>query len=341
MKTAVVILNWNGEKMLEEFLPNVMLHSTQSAQVIIIDNASSDNSVANVNALYPEIEIIQLKGNTGYAGGYNEGLKHLKNRFEYYVLLNSDVEVTENWIAPIIDFMDSDLSVAACQPKIKDFKNQTHFEHAGAAGGYIDLHGFPFCRGRIFQHIEEDKGQFDENQEIFWASGSCFFVRSSVFHSVDGFDADFFAHMEEIDLCWRLKALGHKIMYIASTSIYHVGGGSLPKSNPKKTYLNFRNVLLMLLKNLPQEKLYFTLFKKMALDGIAGIKFLLEGDFKDLIAVFNSHMSFYASFSKFKKKRAGIKQKEVSQIYQKSVVFEHFVKRKTKFSALDLKALRD
>ena len=335
MKTAVVILNWNGKKMLEEFLPNVVNYSSSTAQVIIIDNASSDDSNQFIESKFPDIEIVKLKENLGYAGGYNEGLKHIKGRFEYYVLLNSDVEVTQNWITPIVDFMNGNPDVAACQPKIKDFANKNFFEHAGAAGGYIDKYGFPFCRGRIFQSLEEDKGQFEENAEVFWASGSCFFVRSEIFHELNGFDADFFAHMEEIDLCWRLKSKGHKIVYFANTSIYHVGGGSLPKSNPRKTFLNFRNVLLMLLKNLPSNTLYITIFQKLVFDGIAGIKFLFEGDVKDFFAVIKAHMSFYALFFKFKEKRKLLEQKRVPNIYNKSVVIQHFLKGRNEYGLLD------
>ncbi|MCH7536182.1 MAG: glycosyltransferase family 2 protein [Bacteroidetes bacterium] len=338
MKTAVVILNWNGLKMLEAYLPVVVLHSGSSVDIIVIDNASADGSVEFIKEKFPDIELIQHKENLGFAGGYNEGLKQLEGRYHYYILLNSDVEVSENWIAPNIQFMDKNPSVAVCQPKIMSITNKKCFEHAGAAGGFIDIYGYPFCRGRIFQHVEEDTGQYDSNREIFWASGSCFFIRSTAFHTVGGFDADFFAHMEEIDLCWRLKAQGHNIIYISNTSVYHVGGGSLPRSNPQKTYLNFRNVLLMLLKNLPLKTLYPVLFVKLILDGIAGIKFLAEGDIKDFFAVIRAHKSFYSMFSAFKQKRKDGEQKEVSQIYQASIVFEHFVKRKKRFSQLNIKS---
>ena len=238
-KTAVVILNWNGKKFLEQFLPYVIKHSSSDAEVIVADNASNDDSVEFLKNNYPEIQIINNNENGGFSKGYNEALSKIDA--EYYVLLNSDIEVTENWIKPIIDLMDSDKSIAVCQPKLRSYHQKEMFEYAGAAGGFIDKYGYPFCRGRIFNSIEVDNGQYDDTCEVFWATGAAMFVRAELYHKFGGLDNDFFAHMEEIDFCWRLKNEGYKIMYCADSVVYHVGGGTLPKNSSRKTFLNFRN----------------------------------------------------------------------------------------------------
>ena len=249
--------------------------------------------------------------------------------------MNSDIEVTENWIEPVISLLDSDKNIAACQPKIRSFYKKNEFEYAGAAGGFIDKLGYPFCRGRIFQELEKDENQFNDVKEIFWATGACMFVRAEIFHKLGGLDNDFFAHMEEIDFCWRLKNSGYKIMYCPNSLIYHVGGGTLPKNNPRKTFLNFRNNFILLYKNLPSEKIFPVLFTRLFLDGIAGIKFLFEGHVEDFFAVIHAHFAFYFFIGKLIKKRKTIKHSDVSCIYQKSIVAEHYIRKKKSFSQLD------
>ncbi len=338
MKVAVVILNWNGEKFLEKFLPSVLSFNSAESQLIVADNASTDDSVSFLQTNYPAIKIIQNTTNGGFAKGYNDALKQIKA--DYYVLLNSDVEVTPNWIEPIIKLMYSDKTIAACQPKILDFNNKTHFEYAGAAGGFIDKYGYPFCRGRIFETLEEDKGQYNTTSEIFWATGACLFIRAEYFQQMQGFDEDFFAHMEEIDLCWRLKNNGYKIMYCGDSIVYHVGGGTLKKSNPYKTFLNFRNNLILLYKNLPSDNFYSKLFIRFVLDGIAGLKFLLSGEFDNFMAVLKAHGSFYSSLNKTVKKRRqlkkGIKKHATAGIYKHSIIVDYFLRNKKTFKEIDL-----
>lgn len=325
IKVAVVILNYNGRNFLEKFLPSVVKYADGS-EIIVADNASTDDSVRFLKNTYPNIKLIQLPDNEGFAGGYNEALKQISA--EYYVLLNSDVEVTSNWLRPIIELMESNKLIAACQPKIRSFHQKTHFEYAGAAGGYIDWLGYPFCRGRVFDSYEEDLGQYNDTKEVFWATGACMFVKADVFHKLGGFDASFFAHMEEIDLCWRMKNAGHQIFYCSNSVVFHVGGGTLHKSNPHKTFLNYRNGLAMLYKNLPAKKMVTTIFLRLVLDGISGVKLLLSGSFADFWAVIKAHFAFYTMIPKLERHSP----KEVSQIYQKSIVWEYFGKGKKKFS---------
>ena len=321
MKIAVVILNWNGTKLLEQFLPSVIKYSPE-ADIYVADNASTDDSVAFVKANFPTIKVVENKGNFGFAQGYNEALKHIDA--EIFALVNSDVEVTENWLKPILETFEKEPKTAIIQPKILDFKQKEYFEYAGAAGGFIDKYGYPFCRGRIFDTLEKDNGQYDDNCEIFWASGACFFIRSSVYNELKGFDADFFAHQEEIDLCWRAFNKGHQIKYNSQSVIYHVGGATLQQGNPKKTFLNFRNSLLMLLKNLPKRNLYWILFCRLVLDGIAGIQFLSQGKFKHCWAIIKAHFSFYALFSVHYKKR---NTNQFDKYYKlKSIVFQYYIK---------------
>ena len=337
-KVAVVILNWNGKKLLEQFMPSVIKNTnTELADVVIADNASSDESISFLESNYPEISIIQLDKNYGFAEGYNKALKQLSNK--YYVLLNSDVEVSENWLEPLFELMESDKKIAAIQPKIKSLQQKDHFEHAGAAGGFIDYLGYPFCRGRLLDKIEEDKGQYDTIREIFWASGAALFVRAEQYHAAGGLDKDFFAHMEEIDLCWRLKNRGFRILCNPESTVYHLGGGTLSNHSSRKLYLNFRNNLLMMYKNLPKGKALKILFIRMILDGLAAIKFLLELKISSFFAVIKAHISFYGKFKIFRKKRTqllpSIKQANHREIYNKSIIVRYFLKKQKYFSELN------
>lgn len=320
-KIAVVILNWNGKKLLEQFLPSVISFSNE-ATIYVADNASSDHSIQFVNDNYPTIKIIKNEGNYGFANGYNIALQQVEE--EYYCLLNSDVEVTENWLSPILSTFENDSNTAIIQPKLLDYKNKDFFEYAGAAGGFIDKYGFPFCRGRIFETIEKDNHQYDDDINIFWASGACFFIRKEVYRKLNGFDGDFFAHQEEIDLCWRAFNLGYTIKYNSKSTVYHVGGATLNEGNPKKTFLNFRNSLLMLLKNLPKKQLFPILFIRMILDGIAGLKFISQGKFKHFLAILKAHFHFYRLISNNLNKRNSF-QKD-NYYHTKSIVYSYFVK---------------
>jgi len=333
VRIAVVILNWNGKKFLERFLPSLLANSSKEGDVIVADNASTDDSVEYLKSNFPTIRIIQHNKNYGFAQGYNLALSQVEA--DYYILLNSDIEVTPNWIQPVIDLMESDESIAACQPKIRSFTEPQKFEYAGAAGGFIDKYGYPFCRGRMFLSIEEDNGQYDDSIEIFWATGACMFVKADLFHKFGGLDDDFFAHMEEIDFCWRLKNEGYKIMYCPTSVVYHIGGGTLPKISWKKTYLNFRNNCILLYKNLPDNLLLEVFAKRLILDGIAATKFLITAGFKDFFAVSKAHFSFYGSLRKTRQKRKKIKQGQVKNIYQKNIVFEYYLRGKKKFTDLD------
>ncbi len=326
MKIAVVILNWNGAKLLQQFLPSVVSYS-QEANVFVADNASTDDSVNDVKANFPSVQIIRNKDNYGFAKGYNDALKNLD--YDIFALVNSDIEVTENWLQPILEKFQNEPKVAIIQPKIRDFKNKDFFEYAGAAGGYIDQYGFPFCRGRIFDTVEKDLNQYDDETEIFWASGACFFIRSSVFRQLGGFDEDFFAHQEEIDLCWRAINCGHQIRYTSKSLVFHVGGATLQQGNPKKTYLNFRNSLLMLVKNLPKKRLFLIIFIRLCLDGLAGIQFIFQGKPKHTFAIVQAHYSFYSLIGRFLKKRGGHQIDSYFKI--KSIVYLYFIKKQTIF----------
>lgn len=332
MKVAVVILNWNGKPFLEEFLPVVIKNSHDDAEIIVADNDSKDNSVEFLKKNFPEIRIIRNNENGGFAKGYNDALKQIEA--EYYVLLNSDIEVTPKWIEPIIDLMDTDKSIAACQPKILSYHDRARFEYAGAAGGFIDKYGYPFCKGRLFQDVEMDKGQYDDVEEVFWATGACLFVRADLYHTFGGLDEDFFAHMEEIDFCWRLKQKGYKIMVCPKSTVYHIGGGTLPKKSSRKTYLNIRNNCIMLYKNLPSKRLFKVFLARFFLDGIAAGKFLLSSGFSDFFAVTKAHIHFYFSLPRYRKKRKAIQPTEVKHIYRGNIVFDHYLKGIKKFSEL-------
>jgi len=328
-KIAVVILNWNGVKLLEQFLPSVIQFS-EGASIYVADNDSTDNSVDFVTENFPTVKIVKNSGNHGFAKGYNDALKHIDA--EIFALVNSDIEVTENWLKPILETFDTENQTAIIQPKILDFKNKEYFEYAGAAGGFIDKFGYPFCRGRIFETIEKDNAQFDDNIEIFWASGACFFIRKKVFQELGGFDESFFAHQEEIDLCWRASNEGHIIKYNYKSVVYHVGGATLQQGNPKKTYLNFRNSLLMMVKNLPRRRLFFVIFFRMILDGIAGIRFLTQGKVGHTFAILKAHFSFYCLSLKYIGKR---KDFQIQQYYMvKSIVFLYYIRKLTLFKEI-------
>lgn len=317
---SIVILNWNGKSWLEKFLPSVINYS-QNAEIYVIDNFSDDDSVDFLKAKFPTVKIVLNDKNYGFAGGYNEGLK--KITAEYYCLLNSDVQVTENWIDPVLNLFKSDNQIAAIQPKISSYSNKKYFEFAGAGGGLIDNLGYPYCRGRVFDDVEEDKGQYDDETEIFWASGCCFFIKSKDFWEQNGFDERFFAHQEEIDLCWRLKNSGRKIYYTGQSTVYHVGGGTLNKQSPQKTFLNIRNNLSMMLKNLPLPNLIWILLFRMMLDGVAAFYFAYKNGFSHLWAVLRGHFSFYAQIPRTIKLR---QKNQIKKYYQsKWLIFKHFL----------------
>ena len=320
MTLAIAILSWNGKQWLEQFLPNVIQHS-QNAEVYIIDNGSTDDTLDFLKQNFPEIKIVINDKNYGFAGGYNEGLKKIDA--DIYCLLNSDVEVTENWTQPILQLFGKDETIAAVQPKILSYHNRNFFEFAGAAGGMMDNLCYPYCRGRVFDDLEEDKGQYDDETEIFWASGCAMFVRSKDYWLQNGLDERFFAHQEEIDLCWRMKNDGKKIFYTSKSTVYHVGGGTLSKQNPQKTFLNFRNNLSMMLKNLPFPTLLWLIFFRFCLDGIAGIRFGLKDGFPHLWAVVRAHFSFYAQAPETWKRRG---THQMTNYFQtKWLIFKHFL----------------
>lgn len=326
MNTAVVILNWNGKEHLKTFLPSVVANS-KAATIYVADNNSSDDSVAFVQENYPQIKIIQNQENTGFAQGYNEALKDLKE--DYFVLLNSDVEVSSNWLEPVLSFMDQN-QVSIAQPKILSYREKNKFEYAGAGGGFIDYLGYPFCQGRIFQSMEEDLGQYDEIKEVFWATGACLFIKASTFREVNGFDGRYFAHMEEIDLCWRAKNLGHKVYYVPSSKVYHLGGGTMQNSNPRKTYLNFRNSLLTLYKNDSSPYTGLKILIRLVLDGLAFVKLFIESGPKHGFAILHAHFSFYA----MKKKRPIRSKVNLTGMYGKSIVLQYFLKGKKRYAQL-------
>jgi len=330
LKIAVVILNWNGEVLLERFLPSVVKFS-RDATIYVADNASTDGSIEFLEKRYPEIKIIKNSTNGGFAQGYNEALQQVDA--DIFCLLNSDVEVTEDWLAPIPEAFNTLPKAAIIQPKILDLLNKEYFEYAGAAGGFIDQLGYPFCRGRIFQTLEKDEGQYDDTKEIFWATGACMFVRKAVFSELNGFDADYFAHQEEVDFCWRAKNQGHKVYYIGTTKVYHLGGSTLSNMNPKKTYLNFRNSLFSITKNLPIHKAFIIIFIRLLLDGIAAIRFIFQFRFKHFLAILRAHFSFYRQFRRMYKKRE--KSKFLLKYYTtKSIVWSYFVHQVKNFNIL-------
>ena len=332
MKIAIVILNWNGKKLLETFLPSIVNFSSEKAEIVVADNASTDDSISYVKKHFPSVNIIENAINGGYAKGYNDALQAVEA--DIYCLINSDVEVTENWLSPIIDVFEKEKNIAIIQPKILDYKEKTSFEYAGAGGGFIDFFGYPYCRGRVFNSLEKDSHQFDDTAEIFWASGACFFIRSEIFHKLNGFDEDYFAHQEEIDLCWRTNNLGFDIKYVGTSTVFHIGGATLQETNPHKTYLNFRNSLLNVVKNVPKKWFIIVVFSRLILDGIAGIKFLLELRPIHTIAILKAHLSFYKNLPLFLKKRRKIIKKQTYFIHI-SIVWQYFVLGRKRFQDLD------
>ena len=337
-RIAIVILNWNGKELLEKFLPSVVSFSKKEwADVIIADNDSSDDSISFLKENYSDLQRVQLDKNYGFAEGYNRALAQLPH--SYFVLLNSDVEVTEDWLDSIYTQFENNKDIAAAMPKIKAYHKKTNFEYAGAAGGFIDYLGYPFCRGRILDSIEKDNGQYNSNIDIFWASGAAMFVRSEVYKQAGGLDSDFFAHMEEIDLCWRIKNLGYRIICDTNSTVFHVGGATLPNHSSQKLFLNFRNNLLMLYKNLPSNKLLFTFLARMILDGVAAFKFLLSGEVSNFTAVFKAHISFYSMLKKYNLKRKQslrlVSKEHHPEIYQNSLIIDYYLKSKKVFSDLN------
>jgi GT2 family glycosyltransferase len=337
MKISVVILNWNGEKYLQKFLPFLLEHTTNpDSEIVVADNASSDNSIKFITDNYPTVRIIELDKNYGFAGGYNKALAQVDA--EYYVLLNSDVEVTHGWLTPMIDYLDNHAEISACQPKILSYAERNKFEYAGAAGGFIDYLGYAFCRGRVMNVLENDNGQHDSAKEIFWATGACFVIRSEVFRTAGGFDDDYFAHFEEIDLCWRLNSRGYKIACVPQSAVYHVGGGTLTVENPYKTYLNFRNSLFTLYKNLPQKSLKKIIFLRTLLDCVAAIKFLATFKFQNAASVVKAHRHYYRQRQSFDEKR---KQNLLystcttypTMLYQ-SLLWDYYFNRKKTFNQI-------
>ena len=333
---AVVILNYNGKSFLEKLLPGVIAHSGKAA-IYVADNGSTDDSNDFLKTHFPQVTIVSNPGNYGYAGGYNLALQHIQAK--YYILVNSDIEVTPNWIEPLLSQMEKNPKLAACQPKLLDFNHRDRFEYAGASGGFIDAYGYPFCRGRLFNSVEEDKGQYNQAAEIFWATGACMMVRSEVFHQCGGFDSHYFAHMEEIDLCWRMKNIGYSISVEPQSVVYHVGGGTLDKLSTQKTFLNFRNNLSTLTKNHPSRFLLPKLIYRMILDGIAACKFFIEGQPAHFAAVIRAHFAYYRWIPRLLRERKRMRQhpdfKDTkSGIYRGNVVMGYFLVGKKKFSDL-------
>ncbi|MDP2336800.1 MAG: glycosyltransferase family 2 protein [Bacteroidota bacterium] len=336
-KIAIVILNWNGVKLLQQFLPSVIEFSkNNSTEIVVADNGSTDDSLSLLRKEFPTVKILDLKRNFGFARGYNEALKQIDA--DYFVILNSDVEVTSGWLESPIRLMEADQTIAAVQPKILSYHQKTHFEYAGAAGGFIDRFGYPFCRGRIFNEVEADTGQYDQTTDIFWATGACMFVRGRLFHEVGGFDGDFWAHMEEIDLCWRLKNRGYRVVYSPKSAVFHVGGGTLSYDNPQKLFLNFRNNLWLLYKNLPGNQLFYLLFIRMVLDALAAFKLLTEFNVNGIRSVLKAHTQFWISIPSLhrKRKQAG-KDGHFTLPAEKlprSIVFQFYIRKRKRFSEI-------
>ncbi len=330
----MVILNWNGRKHLETFLPSVIAFSSAVAEIIVADNGSTDDSISYITAHHRAVKVIPLDKNYGFARGYNETLKQVQA--DYYVILNSDVEVTAGWLQPMMELLESNTAIAACQPKILSYNNKNIFEYAGAAGGWIDRFGYPFARGRVFDICEEDHGQYDEPGPVFWASGAALFIRSSVFHAMKGFDEYFFAHQEEIDLCWRIQAAGQQVWSCPESVVYHLGGGTLPKGNSRKTYLNFRNNRIMLSKNLPWQRKLWVMPLRNLLDAVSAWKGLLRGDPGYFIAVVRAHAAFIKWWLFFKRRSVFPVKKmyDLPGIFKGNIAWRHFVKKQKTFGEI-------
>lgn len=337
MKVAIVILNWNGAKMLSTYLPSVINYSRDEAEIFVADNASTDDSMSWLSQHYPMVKQIALDRNWGFAEGYNKALGHIDA--EYYILLNSDIEVTHHWLTPLIEFMDAHPQVAACQPKLLSVFDHDQFEYAGASGGFIDRYGYPFCRGRIFQTVENDDGQYDDSCKIAWATGACLMIRSRDYWEAGGLDGRFFAHSEEIDLCWRLRSRGRDIYCVPDSQVYHVGGGTLPKNNPMKTFLNFRNNLTMLYKNLNDKDLKHVMRVRWWLDYLAALQMLLlEHHWGDFCAVFKARKAFKRWRNEFEFDRQKIQNSRLVQdekiLNSYSILWKYYVKGKKKYSEI-------
>lgn len=333
MKTAVVILNWNGKELLAQFLPNMIKYTDNDVDIYIADNASTDESIAYVETNFPKIKVINNSSNGGFAKGYNDALQHVDA--DIYALVNSDIEVTKNWMRPILSEFKNSKHTAVIQPKIKDFKNKEKFEYAGAAGGFIDFFGYPFCRGRIFSVLENDTQQYNDSTEIFWASGACFFIRAKVYHDLGGFDEQYFAHQEEIDLCWQIQNKEHTVKYIGASTVYHIGGATLDEASPRKTFLNFRNSLFSIIKNIPKRYLFVVILSRMLLDGLAGVKFIFELKPIHTWAIIKAHFSFYYHLPNMLKKRSLIAHKKMIYYRAKSIVWQHFILGRNNFEQID------
>ncbi|MEM0999949.1 MAG: glycosyltransferase family 2 protein [Bacteroidota bacterium] len=335
---TIVILNWNGRKFLEQFLPSVLATAYANFQVLVVDNGSTDDSIAYLQAEFPLVRLLELDRNYGFTTGNNKALPHVDT--PYFVLLNNDVEVDPGWLGPMVEVMEADETVAAVQPKLLAYQDRDHFEYAGAAGGYLDVYGYPFSRGRLFECNEKDTGQYDAVQEIFWATGACMLIRKSVTDRIGLFEDRYFAHMEEIDFCWRAKNFGYKVMYTPHGKAWHLGGGTLPKSSPRKTYLNAHNSLATLLKNFPGRQVGYKLFLRLLLDGVWAIRALFQGDFATIGAIFKAHWKLFLSFGYWLKARRETYQEieripaQQSGYYRKSIVWQHFVRGIKSFTEL-------
>ncbi|WP_020532080.1 glycosyltransferase family 2 protein [Flexithrix dorotheae] len=337
-KVAVVILNFNTVDYLKKFIPVLKRNTGEEAEIVVADNCSTDGSQEYIRDAHPDVALIKIPENLGFCAGYNFALRQINS--EYFVLLNSDIEVGENWLPPLLETAESDEKVGCVQPKLLSFTERDNFEYAGGAGGFMDILGYPFNRGRIFEDLEKDEGQYDDKKEIFWATGACLLIKSELYFNYGGLDNKFFAHMEEIDLCWRLKNAGYKHYYVPESRVFHVGGGTLHKSNPRKTYFNFRNGLMMLFKNLPTIWLIPIILLRLILDGIAGLKFLMAGEIGNFKAVLRGHFHFYTRIpiliqSRRKNRKLGKFSIAHKEILKRSLIWEYFVRKKKTFSALE------
>lgn len=337
-KVAIVILNWNGAKLMEEFLPSVVDYSpAELAEVIVADNGSNDTSVDMLKEKFPSVRIIQLDKNYGFAEGYNQALKQIDN--EYTVLLNSDVEVTPGWLDAPLAAMEADSTIVAAQPKIRAQRNKDYFEYAGAAGGYMDIYGYPYCRGRVLHVVEKDEGQYDTPTDILWATGACLFIRTTIYKEVGGLDAGFFAHQEEIDMCWRLRSRGYRLVCTPQSVVYHVGGATLQVESPRKTFLNFRNNLLMLYKNLPEKDLKHVMRVRFWLDYIAATKFLLCGHVQNAKAVYEARKAFFDMKPEYAEKRrenlAKTTLDSIPELMHSSLILTFYLNGKKKYSDIN------
>lgn len=327
---AIAILNWNGKKHLQEFLPSVIAHST-GFDIYVIDNGSTDDSLQYIHDQFPQIKTISLPINLGFCDGYNQGLAQIES--DYYVILNSDVEVTQNWLKAPIELLENNIDIAACQPKILSYNDKNMLEYAGAAGGYLDSYGYPFCRGRIFNDLEPDSDKWNDTREVFWATGAALIIRSSVFQEVGGFESLFFAHMEEIDLCWRIRNRGFRIYYCGQSTVYHLGGGTLNKTSPQKTYLNFRNGLGLLYRNLPAHQLFYKIPIRLALDGVAGLYFIKYKDYKGCWAILRAHFAFYRMIPKLNRPKRIYSNH--TGILKGLIIWKYFIQKKKFFRMIE------